>query len=120
MKKIQQTLERAFKNRAKVVLGLSLWVISFSAQADWQLNLTEGVTAISRRVYDMHMMVLWICVIIGILVFGAMAYSIVKHRKSKGVIPATFHESITAEMLWTVVPFVILVAMAIPAAKNPN
>lgn len=118
MKKIQRTLERAFKRTAEVVLGLSLWVISFAAQADWQLNLTEGITAISRRVYDMHMMVLWICAIIGIVVFGVMAYSIVKHRKSKGVTPATFHESITAEMLWTVVPFIILVAMAIPAAKT--
>ncbi len=80
--------------------------------------MTRGVTAISRRVYDMHMMVLWICVIIGILVFGAMAISIVKHRKSKGFTPATFHESIKAEVLWTVVPFIILVAMAWPAAKT--
>ncbi|WP_423910854.1 cytochrome c oxidase subunit II [Candidatus Spongiihabitans sp.] len=103
---------------AKVMLGMSLWALSFTAAADWQLNLTQGVTEISRRVYDMHMMVLWICVAIGVLVFGAMAISIVKHRKSKGVSAATFHESITAEMLWTVVPFVILVAMAIPAAKT--
>ncbi|WP_424947337.1 cytochrome c oxidase subunit II [Candidatus Spongiihabitans sp.] len=110
--------ERAHKRAAKVMLGLALWAISFTAAADWQLNLTQGITEISRRVYDMHMMVLWICVAIGILVFGAMAISIVMHRKSKGVIAATFHESITAEMLWTVVPFVILVAMAIPAAKT--
>ncbi len=101
-----------------VLLGLLLWVISFTAAADWTLNLTEGVTEISREVYGMHMMVLWICVVIGIIVFGAMAWSIIHHRKSKGHAPAAFHESMKAEMLWTVVPFVILVAMAIPAAKT--
>ena len=121
--KIQRTLERSFIREAGVrmsgvVFGLFLWAISFTAQADWQLNLTKGITAISRQVYDMHMMVLWICVAIGVLVFGVMAISIVKHRKSKGAIPATFHESIAAEMTWTVIPFVILVVMAIPAAKT--
>ncbi len=122
MKKMQRTfeqvLERSLGRVAGVVLGLSLWAISFTAQADWQLNLTQGVTAISRRIYGMHMMVLWICVVTGVVVFAVMTYSIIKHRKSKGATPATFHESITAEMLWTVVPFVILVVMAIPAAKT--
>ena len=103
---------------AGALAGAVLALFTLPLWADWQLNLTQGVTEISRRVYDMHMMVLWICVAIGILVFGAMAISIVKHRKSKGVSAATFHESITAEILWTVVPFVILVAMAIPAAKT--
>ena len=98
--------------------SLVLWVASFPAAADWQLNLTEGVTEISREVYDMHMFVLWICVVIGVIVFGAMAYSIFYHRKSKGATPATFHESTTAELIWTVIPFIILVAMAIPAAKT--
>lgn len=101
-----------------VLLGLVLWAASFPAAADWQLNLTEGVTEISREVYDMHMFVLWICVAIGVIVFGAMAYSIFYHRKSKGVTPATFHESTTAELIWTIIPFLILVAMAIPAAKT--
>ena len=98
--------------------SLVLWAASFPAAADWQLNLTEGVTEISREVYDMHMFVLWICVAIGVIVFGAMAYSIFYHRKSKGATPATFHESTTAELIWTVIPFIILVAMAIPAAKT--
>jgi len=110
MKKLQRI-------RAALV-GLPLWLISCSAFAEWELNLTEGVTDISRRVYDMHMMVLWICIVIGIVVFGAMAISIVKHRKSVGHAPATFHESMKAEVLWTVVPFLILVAMAWPAAKT--
>ena len=109
MKNIQRALS--------VLLGATLLVLSGTALADWQLNLTEGVTDISREVYGMHMMVMWICVVIGIVVFGAMFYSILKHRKSQGVTPATFHESVLAEVSWTVVPFVILIAMAIPAAK---
>lgn len=88
------------------------------ALADWELNLTPGVTEISREVYDMHMYVLGICVVIGIIVFGAMAYSIIRHRKSKGVTPAAFHESTLAEVVWTIIPFAILVTMAIPAART--
>ena len=99
-------------------MGLVMLIMNNTALADWELNLTEGVTEISRDVYDMHMFVLWICVWIGVIVFGAMAISIVKHRKSKGVTPATFHESTFAEIIWTVVPFAILVTMAIPAAKT--
>ena len=102
----------------KMLLALVLGALSFSVSADWELNLTEGVTEISNRVYDMHMMVLWICTGIGVIVFGAMAYSIVKHRKSKGVTPATFHESIKLEFLWTAAPLIILIVMALPAAKT--
>ncbi|MGR3913242.1 MAG: cytochrome c oxidase subunit II [Gammaproteobacteria bacterium] len=88
------------------------------AAADWALNLPRGVTEISREVYAMHMMVLWICAAIGVVVFGVMAYSIVRHRKSVGAKPAGFSHSTLAEILWTIVPFFILVAMAIPAAKT--
>ncbi len=88
-----------------------------AAQAELELNMTRGVTPISRDLFDLHMIVLWICFWIGVIVFGAMAISIVKHRKSKGVTPATFHESTFAEILWTVIPFVILISMAFPAAK---
>ena len=96
----------------------SLGLAAMPARAEWELNLTEGVTEISRDVYDMHMFVLWICVWIGIVVFGAMIYSMIKHRKSKGVTPATFHESTTAEIVWTIIPFAILITMAYPAAKT--
>lgn len=82
------------------------------------LNMTRGVTPISEEVYDLHMLILWICVIIGIVVFGAMFYSIIKHRKSKGAVPATFHESTRVEIIWTIVPFLILVGMAVPATKT--
>ncbi|MBA6288465.1 cytochrome c oxidase subunit II [Colwellia sp. MB3u-4] len=79
------------------------------------LNLTKGVTEVSRDVYDLHMLVLYICTGIGIVVFGAMFWSMVFHRKSKGFKPATFHESTKVEILWTAIPVVILIAMAFPA-----
>lgn len=81
------------------------------------LNLPVGVTPISRDVYDLHMLIFWVCVVIAILVFGVLFYSVVAHRKSKGAVAATFHESTTVEIIWTVIPFIILVAMAVPAAK---
>ncbi len=82
------------------------------------LNMTRGVTPVSERVYDLHMLILWICVIIGIVVFGAMFYSMINHRKSKGAVPATFHESTRMEIIWTIVPFLILIGMAVPATKT--
>ncbi|MEB4591491.1 cytochrome c oxidase subunit II [Candidatus Thiothrix sp. Deng01] len=88
-----------------------------AACADWGLNMTEGVTASSREIYHLHMMTLWVCVAIGCIVFGIMAYSIVKHRKSKGAVAATFHESAKAEIIWMVIPVIILVSLAIPTAK---
>ncbi len=89
-----------------------------AALADYALNMPRGFTEISREVHGLHMLIFWICCAIGVLVFGAMAYSIVKHRKSKGHVAAHFHESTSVELAWTVVPFLILVGMAIPAAKT--
>jgi len=88
------------------------------AFADFELNLAPGVTDISQMQYDLHMLVLWICTIAGIGVFGVMIYSIIYHRKSKGAKAAQFHESTTVEVIWTVIPFVILVAIAVPATKG--
>ena len=84
----------------------------------YELNLRQGVTDISAQVYDLHMTILIICCVIGVLVFGVMLYSIVFHRKSRGVKPATFHESIKVEIAWTVAPFLILMFMAVPATKT--
>ena len=81
------------------------------------LNMPVGVTDISQRVYSLHMTIFWVCCVIGVLVFGVMFYSMFAHRKSKGAKPATFHESTTVEIIWTVVPFIILITMAWPAAK---
>ena len=87
------------------------------AFADWELNLPRGVTPYSHTVYDLHMLILWICTIIGIVVFGLMLYSIIKFRKSQGAQAAQWHESTTVEVAWTLVPFVILVAISVPATK---
>jgi cytochrome c oxidase subunit 2 len=89
-----------------------------SAHADYALNMTKGVTPISHQIYDLHMIVFWICVAIGILVFGAMAYSVVYHRKSKGAVSADFHESTTVEIIWTLVPLAILIGIAVPATAT--
>lgn len=107
---------RMVRESARYALAL-LATFSLTAHADWETNLRQGATEISHEVYGLHMYVLWICVIIGIVVFGAMAYSIINHRKSKGVTPAKFHESTSLELLWTAVPLVILISMAMPAAK---
>ena len=97
--------------------GIALLANAGGAAAEWGLNLRRGVTPISQQAYDLHMLILWICVAIGVVVFGVMFISIIKHRKSKGAKPATFHESTTVEIIWTIVPFLILIGMAIPATK---
>ena len=99
-----------------VTLVSLLW--TSNALAAWTLNMTKGVTPISHQVYDLHMAIMWVCVVIGIIVFGVMFWSILHHRKSKGAVPAQFHESTTIEIIWTIIPFVILVSMAIPATKT--
>ena len=81
----------------------------------WQLNMPEGVTALSREVYELHMLVFWVCVAIGVLVYGLMAVSMVLHRRARGVKPAQFHDSLRLELLWTIVPAGILVALFIPS-----
>jgi cytochrome c oxidase subunit 2 len=88
-----------------------------TAQADYTLNLMEGVTSISKDVYGLHMLVLWVCVFIGTAVFGTMFYSIYFHRKSRGYKAANFHESTKVEIIWTIIPTVILITLAIPATK---
>lgn len=109
---------KVFRKTNNALFGLLTWLATGPAWAEWELNLTEGVTEISRDVYDMHMFVLWICVWIGVVVFGAMTYSMIKHRKSKGIKPAKFSHSTMAEVIWTVIPFGILVTMAVPAANT--
>jgi cytochrome c oxidase subunit II len=88
-----------------------------NAHAAWDLNLPRGVTPISQQAYDLHMLILWVCVAIGVVVFGAMFYSMAVHRRSVGAEAAHFHHSTFAEIVWTFIPFVILIAMAIPATK---
>lgn len=85
----------------------------------WQLNMGKGVTASSQNAYEAHMLALWICVAIGLVVFGAMAYAMFKFRKSKGAKPdVDFTHSTKLEIIWTVVPVVLLVLMAFPATSK--
>ena len=84
----------------------------------WQTNMSPGVTELGRDIYDLHMLIFWICVIVGIGVFGFMFYSMFAYRKSKGHEPATFHHNTIAELTWTIVPTIILIAMAWPASKT--
>jgi len=94
----------------------AMW--SAPAAAAWTMNLRQGVTELSREIYDLHMLILWICVAIAVAVFGVMIYSIATFRKSKGAVSASFDHNTKAEIIWTVIPVAILVAMAVPAART--
>ncbi len=96
---------------------ISLMLVSMQSWAEYQLDLRPGVTSFSQGAYDIHTLVMWICVVIGIIVFGAMIYSIIMHRKSRGHEAAKFDDNLTVEIIWTVVPFIILGFMAVPATK---
>jgi hypothetical protein len=78
----------------------------------------EGVTEMSQRIHTIHTISLWICIVIGIIVFGAMAYTIYAHRRSKHPEPADFHEHLGVEIIWTIIPVLILAGLAVPAAKT--
>ena len=104
--------------KLRTLLALSGLAWIGDACADYTLNLTEGVTELSRDVYGLHMMIIWICVAIGVVVYGILIYSIIHHRKSRGAIPAQFHENTRLEILWTIIPFLILLSMAVPATKT--
>jgi cytochrome c oxidase subunit II len=95
----------------------TLLAASTSAYADTALNLTPGVSPLSHDIYNLHMIIFWICTAIAVLVFGAMFYSILYHRKSRGAKPAEFHSHPVLEVTWTIIPVLILVLMAIPATK---
>ena len=100
---------------------LALPAMAFAQSADpkaWQLNMGRGVTASANHAYDAHMVALWVCVVIGAIVFGAMGYAMLKFRKSKGAVAAQFSHNTVAEIIWTVIPILILVAMTIPATKK--
>lgn len=95
----------------------ALLIASSTACAESTFNLTRGVSPISRDVYDLHMTIFYICVVIAVGVFGAMFYAMIYHRKSRGVTPAQFHSHPLLEITWTIVPIIILVLMAIPATQ---
>jgi cytochrome c oxidase subunit 2 len=109
------------KAASTIVWGLAAALYSglgMAAADPHQLNLPEPQSIIARQIYDQHTMLLWICLVIFIGVFGTMFYSVLKHRKSQGYKAANFHHSTTVEIIWTIIPFFILVGMAYPATKT--
>ena len=98
-------------------LFLVLFFTPLNVLADWTLNLREGATPISQEIYNMHMVTLWVVTIIGILVFAVMFWSIFHHRKSRGAKAAKFSHSTTVEIIWTIIPTIIIISLAIPATK---
>ena len=110
----KKTYRWAFAAPAAVISLLA----ASPALAAWTLNLRQGVTDLSREIYGLHMLILWICVAIAVAVFSVMIYSIATFRRSKGAVPASFDHNTSAEVVWTVIPVIILVAMAVPAART--
>jgi len=115
------------KRLQSLMLGASLltaaipsWAVvdSQGGPAVLQLNFQPPVTQIAEQIYDLHTLMLIICLVIFVAVFGVMFYSMLKHRKSLGHKSASFHESTAVEIAWTIVPFVIVIGMALPATKT--
>jgi cytochrome c oxidase subunit II len=89
------------------------------AEAEWTLNMTPGISALSREIYGLHMLMFWWCVGIAIVVFGVMIYSMVRFRKSVGAVAdSKLLHSTRVEVIWTIVPVLILISMAVPAART--
>ncbi|HEY1182117.1 MAG TPA: cytochrome c oxidase subunit II [Rhodocyclaceae bacterium] len=111
---------KGWLSRLAAGTGAALAAMAAQAYTDTSggYNVPTGVTEISREVHGLHMDIFWICVAIAVVVFGAMIWSIIFHRRSKHPKPADFHESTLVEIIWTTLPFVILIAIAIPAAKT--
>ena len=104
---------------SKKFFAVLIFLLSGNLFAAWDdLNMTEGVTSISKEVFDLHMLIFWICVVIGLVVFSVMFYSMFAYTKKRNPNPSKFHENTKLELAWTVVPFLILVFMAIPASNT--
>jgi len=117
------------KQLSQLALGPVLLLLSLVTTGAWageaeswrhrfQTNLPKGATDVGEKIYDLHMFVIWICLAIAVVVFGVMFYTVFAHRKSRGAVADHFHESTTLEIAWTVVPFVILVVLAVPATST--
>ena len=105
--------------KALYFLGAVLTLVGTStAQAAYELNLRAPVSEIARQIYDLHMLIVYVCLAIFVVVFGIMFYSLYKHRKSVGHQAVQFHEHHTLEIIWTIIPAIILVVMAVPATKT--
>ena len=114
-------MKNANARRGIKAAAISLFALLASvAHAGWDgLNMTEGVSILSKEIYGLHMKIFWYCVAIGIVVFGVMIYSLIKFRKSQGAqADTTLVHSTKVEIIWTVIPILILIAMAVPTARG--
>lgn len=103
----------------KAIFQASLFsLITSQAQAAFNLNLQNPVTPIAHQIYNLHTLILLVCLLIFIVVFGFMFYALFKHRKSTGRNPAHFHQHLRIEVIWTLVPFLILIGIAVPTTKT--
>lgn len=108
-------LKIAINISALQCLGTCLALYVAPVTADWQMNLSPGVTPVSADIFDLHMLVIWICVGIGIVVYGSLAWILVRHRRSRHPVAADFEENRLVEILWTAIPALIVIAIAIPS-----
>ena len=114
-------MKNATARRGIKAAAISLFALLASvAHADWGgLNMTEGVSILSKEIYGLHMKIFWYCCAIGVVVFGVMIYSLIKFRKSQGAqADTTLVHSTKVEIIWTVIPILILIAMAVPTARG--
>ena len=120
MTKLAQRIQSLMLGASLLAAGLPAWAVtdSVGGPAVRQLNFQTPATPIATQIYSLHTLMLVICLVIFVAVFGVMFYSILKHRKSLGHKSATFHESTTVEIAWTIIPFLIVIGMALPATKT--
>ena len=118
----RQSRLRPFSLR-RALMWLTLSLLAGTATATdpqrWQLNMTPGVTETSQATYDLHMIILWVCVVVAVIVFGAMAYCMFAFRKSRGAVADTsLVHSTWVEIVWTTIPVIVLIVMAVPSTKT--
>ena len=113
-------MTNSMTRKVAAIIGAATFLTGFApaALADWEVNMPKTVTALGQEIYSLHMLVFVICCVIAVVVFGVMIFSIIMHRKSRGVQPATFEHSTKAELVWTIIPIIILVAISIPVADT--
>ena len=104
--------------KLRLIAGSALALLPALALAGYEVNIPKPATPISQQIYGLHMEIMYICLSIFVVVFGVMFYSLFAHRKSKGAVAAHFHENTTVEVVWTVIPFLILALIAFPATKT--
>jgi cytochrome c oxidase subunit II len=104
-----------FLSLLSLVVSLPAMGAAVAESSTRQLNMPQGVTEVSQAAYDIHMVMVWVCTVIGVGVFGFMFYVMYAHRKSRGAVAENFHENLVVELLWTIAPAIILIVMAVPA-----